>query len=56
MFTLEQLKAAYLAGFVASGEGWNWEYPFNNGGRNPEENQHWKLVRDEAIQFIEEQK
>lgn len=38
----------YLAGFNASGEGWNGEYPFADYGKNPEEDADW-VERRNAI-------
>ena len=43
------LEAAYLAGFNASGEGYNGEYPFRDHARNPEEDAAWIKDRDNAI-------
>ena len=42
----ETLKAVYLAGFMASGEGWNGEYPFEDFDRNPEDEPNWCERRD----------
>ena len=44
------LEAAYLAGFNASGEGYNAEYPFGDHARNPEEDAVWIKDRDNALQ------
>lgn len=41
-------NAAYLAGFMASGEGWNGEYPFSDHGKRPDNQDHWLDDRDEA--------
>lgn len=43
------LEAAYLAGWNASGEGYNAEYPFGDHARNPEEDAAWVKDRDNAI-------
>ena len=43
------LEAAYLAGFNASGEGYNAEYPFGDYARNPEEDAAWIKARDNAL-------
>lgn len=43
------LEAAYLAGFNASGEGYNGEYPFRDHARNPEEDAAWIKDRDNAL-------
>ena len=44
------LEAAYLAGWNASGEGYNAEYPFGDHARNPEEDAAWLKDRDNALQ------
>jgi hypothetical protein len=41
------LEAAYLAGFGASGEGYNAEYPFE--GQAPEQDTAWVSDRDNYI-------
>lgn len=43
------LEAAYLAGWNASGEGYNAEYPFGDHAKNPEEDVVWIKDRDNAI-------
>jgi len=43
------LEAAYLAGWNASGEGYNSEYPFGDHARNPEEDAAWIKDRDNAL-------
>ncbi len=43
------LKEAYLAGFLASGEGYNAEYPFQDYSQNPEEDKWWCKNRDNAL-------
>ena len=43
----QALEASYLAGFNASGEGYNAEYPFE--GANPVDDRHWSARRDEYI-------
>jgi hypothetical protein len=40
------LEAAYLAGFNASGEGYNGEYPFDVTVNRPEQNGAWVRDRD----------
>ena len=45
----EALEAAYLAGFNASGEGYNGEYPFGDKMQDPAENRVWKKNRDNYI-------
>jgi hypothetical protein len=42
----ETLKAVYLAGFMASQEGWNGECPFEDSDRNPEDEPNWCKQRD----------
>lgn len=44
------LEAAYLAGFSASGEGYNGEYPFGDKNQNPEHDSVWCKDRDNALQ------
>ena len=46
------LKAAYLAGFNSSGEGYNGEYPFQDNGTSPENDAGWKLCRDVKIEEL----
>ncbi len=48
----EALKAAYLAGFNASGEGYNGEYPFH--GAHPEQDAGWIKNRDNEITAIKQ--
>jgi hypothetical protein len=43
------LEAAYLAGFNASGEGWNGEYPFGDYSQQPEQDKNWYAERDDFI-------
>ena len=45
------LQKAYLAGFMASGEGWNGEYPFNDYAfaGSPEDDAGWIKCRDEDL-------
>jgi len=43
----QKIEAAYLAGFQATGEGYNAEYPFE--GRNPEDDAAWVRDRDNAL-------
>jgi len=43
------LKAAYAAGFEASGEGWNAEYPFADHNRDFEDDAEWTVKRDERL-------
>ena len=50
----EALKAAYLAGFKASGEGYNGEYPFYDNDQNIEEDAAWCKGRDSAITAIKQ--
>ncbi|MEX3315664.1 hypothetical protein [Sulfitobacter sp. PS-8MA] len=45
----EAVKAAYLAGFTASGEGYNGEYPFQQYGKNPENDADWVKDRDATL-------
>lgn len=43
------LNAAYAAGFEASGEGWNAEYPFADGNGDFEDDPDWASLRDKRI-------
>jgi hypothetical protein len=52
MNTIEALKAAYLAGFNASGDGYNGEYPFSDRNKNPEHDADWAKARYDAIDSI----
>ena len=45
----EMLRAAYLAGFSASSEGYNAEWPFEDNGENPADDPHWCTTRDLAL-------
>ena len=45
----QALEAAYLAGFNASGEGYNGEYPFGDKMQDPSENRVWKKDRDNYV-------
>ena len=40
----------YKVGFMASGEGWNGEYPFGDRCEDPESNIEWVKIRDAAMQ------
>ena len=42
-------KDGYLRGFNSSGEGYNGEFPFGDKGRNPEDDESWRIGRDAAI-------
>jgi hypothetical protein len=46
------LKAAYLAGFNSSVEGYNGEYPFLDHGTSPEKDAGWRLGRDVKIEEL----
>ena len=43
------LEAAYLAGFNASGEGYNGEYPFQDYNKHPEKDAGWCQNRDAYV-------
>jgi hypothetical protein len=49
----QALEAAYLAGFNASGEGYNGEYPFEYKNRKPQENDAWCKNRDKTLMTID---
>ena len=46
------LEKAYLAGFMASDEFHNWEYPYTEKDQNPEEDVVWVLNRDNALEAL----
>ncbi len=48
------LEAAYLAGFNASGEGYNGEYPFRDHGAHPEQDAGWIKNRDKELTAIKQ--
>ncbi len=48
------LDAAYLAGFNASGEGYNGEYPFRDHGAHPEQDAGWIKNRDNELTAIKQ--
>jgi hypothetical protein len=50
----EALKAAYLAGFNASGEGYNGEYPFEHKGKNCTDDTIWCKDRDNELAAIKQ--
>jgi hypothetical protein len=52
---IEALKAAYLAGFNASGEGYNGEYPYGDLNLNPEDDAVWHKNRDNKLQAIQQE-
>jgi hypothetical protein len=50
----ETLEAAYLAGFNASGEGYNGEYPFQDHNAHPEQDADWVGDRDNKLSAIKQ--
>jgi len=48
------LEAAYLAGFNASGEGYNGEYPFQDHNAHPEQYAGWVRGRDNKLSAIKQ--
>jgi hypothetical protein len=48
------LEAAYLAGFNASGEGYNGEYPFEHKGKNCTDDPIWCKDRDNELTAIKQ--
>ena len=52
MFTEKELQAAYLAGFNASAEGYNGEYPFADNSAWPEADSAWAAQRDLNLKGI----
>jgi len=51
-YTLEQLRLAYRAGFMASGEGYNYEFPFEQNEVDPTEDKLWCKLRDKTLSVI----
>ena len=52
MFTEKELQAAYLAGFNASAEGYNGEYPYADNSAWPEADSAWVAQRDLNLKGI----
>ena len=49
------LEKAYLAGFNATGDGHNAEYPYDHLNLNPEEDTEWLERRDEKLKELLEE-
>ena len=49
------LEKAYLAGFNATGEGYNGEYPFRDKDQWPDDNADWCQERDENLKELLEE-
>lgn len=49
------LEKAYLAGFNASGEGYNGEYPFRDKDQWPDDSADWCQKRDEELKELLEE-
>lgn len=48
------LEHAYAMGFAASGEGYNSEFPFQDKGKDFEDDEEWCASRDHRIgKFVE---
>jgi hypothetical protein len=47
------VEAAYLAGFNASGEGYNGEYPFDQRGINPASDAGWVANRNDDLAALD---
>ena len=47
------LERAYLAGFNASGEGYNAEFPFQDNGTDPDQDEEWVANRAIALAALE---
>lgn len=47
------LEKAFSDGFAISGEGWNSEYPFEQNGARPEDDEMWLARRDALLSAIE---
>jgi hypothetical protein len=54
MTVKEMLELAYFDGFMASGEGYNAEFPFWQKGTDPEDDAHWLSRRDLFVKTIME--
>jgi hypothetical protein len=54
MTVKEMLELAYFDGFMASGEGYNAEFPFLQKGIDPENDEQWVYRRDFFIKAIME--
>jgi len=46
---LALMRAAYLAGFKTTGEGYNYEYPFDHKNEEPENTDWWVADREEEL-------
>jgi hypothetical protein len=46
---LALMRAAYLAGFKTSGEGYNYEYPFETNDEEPENTDWWVEERERDV-------
>lgn len=47
------IHMAYLAGFAASAEGYNAEWPFQDCAQDPEKDPDWIAARDRALSALE---
>lgn len=50
----EAMRAAYLAGFMSSGEGGNGEYPYRDKGRNPLDDDWWRAEMEADLAKLNE--
>jgi hypothetical protein len=50
------VQEAYLAGFMAAGEGYNGEYPFQDNNASPEGCNMWVKQRDEDLRALAQEK
>lgn len=48
------LERVYLAGFLASSEGYNGEYPFSDNNETPTGDTSWVSDRDNYLNALEE--
>ena len=46
------IRKAYLAGFNASGEGYNAEWPYQDKGKNPEDDPAWVELRESTVEEL----
>jgi hypothetical protein len=54
MTVKEMLELAYFDGFMASGEGYNGEFPYTQKGIDPSTEQYWCNDREFAVKTIME--
>jgi len=50
--TAEHIRRAYLAGFNASAEGHNGEYPYADKSTCPTDNKDWRAKRNDEVKKV----